>query len=986
MSSNNVRTGFTSNWFRTNVDVMEPKEIGFVHPPRKWQSECFNYLGSSNPSSIISSPMGSGKSTTICMIAYNRLKEDSNKKSIISCPENLIGKGFGEKVFSLPNGEIVDWSAEKNLILDKKQTVEQVLEFIKEDIFYSKYYTNSRICVCTNQTLVKAFNSLSDEEKLIHWKNLIILFDEAHHIKMDKKGNEIYEMNELAQVLDYSFDNGNEIVLMTASLFRGDKKGILSDKILNNSLKYNLSFYDYWAEMKYLECLKYDFVVGVNKYTEDIKDAFTILSEHNLSKQIIFIPMPQARMSTGKDGKYQEIQDIIEQKRIELDGVIKFNSVTGIYHIVNDSGLNYKIADLVTESYRAKVEKYIEKSDINKNRDAVDCIIAMNKANEGFDWVHADGMIIVGVRHSTTRLFQMIGRLLRDVPNKPIVKVVHMLDFAPHLPASPNLESNLNDCLKFLYATFLLLDVIAPSQVQTNDLSVPTGQLTNNVRQPYSNIFDDLEIDLSQRNDLVEKSYKKLASKFLEGHRDGFKDLLPEIVESWLVDNDIEASKEDIEKLADKVWKIIPSSSQVGLDLSDVNIKLLEAVGPLGFLMRFAGFDITKDALKDSLCQFSALLNQGESITNEICHKVCQWIVENQGRIPSHSSNDKDIAFMGKWIHHQKENKYGLSLGKWYPSNENIAETVYGIKNLFDKIDYETLQVINIEDILAWYMKNNKVPSPYSSDQEEKSLGKIRYDIIFSLNNDYGIKIYEKAKLLILDNKYNFLFQQINLLEKQEKRCHDVCKKIIDNNGKVPTSRSKNIDDKKDATWISTMKRCKKLESSGEIDNDGNRWYPILQTIAESYGLNELFEYVDLEKNCLKNAKEYVDFLIINDGKEPNFDSNEEERKIATWKKTYCKALQGKVGIVYNSVNNFLESKNVFDNFLSHKQKQRMKCIKLCDFVFSNQRLPKCRGKHLDEKKLYSWMNAQIKPNQTKQEYIDIIMEKNVQHFFEGLL
>ena len=286
MSLDNVRTGYANGWHRTTAKVMQPKETGFVHPPRKWQAECFNYLGSSNPVSIVSSPMGSGKSTALCMIAYNRLKENSSKKAIISCPENLIGKGFGEKVFSLPDGEIVDWSAEKNLILDKKQTADQVLEFIKEDLFYSKYYTNSRICVCTNDTLVNAFKSLSDDEKLLHWKNLVLLCDEAHHIKMDKKGNEIYEMNKLAQVLDYSFDNNNEIVLMTASLFRGDKKGILSDKILNNSLKFNLSFYEYWAEMKYLECLKYDFVVGANKYTEDIKDAFSILSEHNLNKQI----------------------------------------------------------------------------------------------------------------------------------------------------------------------------------------------------------------------------------------------------------------------------------------------------------------------------------------------------------------------------------------------------------------------------------------------------------------------------------------------------------------------------------------------------------------------------------------------------------------------------------------------------------------------------------------------------------------------------
>ena len=148
---------------------------------------------------------------------------------------------------------------------------------------------------------------------------------------------------------------------------------------------------------------KYDFVVGVNKYTEDIKDAFSILSEHDLSKQIIFIPMPQARMSTGKDGKYQEIQDIIEQKRIELDGVVKFNTLNGIYHIVNDSGLNYKIADLVTESYRDKVEKYIEQSDINKNKDAIDCIIAMNKANEGFDWIHADDGVSESAGYRFTR-------------------------------------------------------------------------------------------------------------------------------------------------------------------------------------------------------------------------------------------------------------------------------------------------------------------------------------------------------------------------------------------------------------------------------------------------------------------------------------------------------------------------------------------------------------------------------------------------------
>jgi len=420
-----------------------------------------------------------------------------------------------------------------------------------------------------------------------------------------------------------------------------------------------------------------------------------------------------------------------------------------------------------------------------------------------------------------------------------------------------------------------------------------------------------------------------------------------------------------------------------GINVSNINWQMIESADPIEFTLRYVGKDTTLESLKE----LRRLISYGESESNVMCHKICQWIVENNGQIPGHSSDDKDVAFMGKWIHHQKENKSGLSLGKWYQSNQMIAENLYGLPKLFDKIDYEDLQLFNIEEVYQWYLKNNKIPSYKSKEIEEKRLGKRRSEIIFSLNNEYGIKIYEKSKLLIVDEKYNFLFLQTNLLDKQEKRCHEVCKKIIENNGKIPTSRSKNDNDKKDATWIGTMKRCKKIELSGGIDNDGNRWYPSLQIIAEKYGLHNLFEYVDLEQNSLINAEKYVNFLIDNNNNEPKIDSlNDDEKKVAIWKTTYCKALRGKMGRVYNSVNVFLESKNVFENFLSHEQKQMKKCLDLCDFANQKQRLPKSRGQGTNEKQLYSWMNAQIKPGKTKQEYIDVIITKNVQHFFEGLI
>ena len=270
MSLDNVRTGFTSNWFRTNVDVMQPKEIGFVHPPRKWQSECFETIAPNNPISIINAPTGSGKSTMLSMLAYQRTVSDNKKKTIIAVPQTVIGKGFNTKVFKLPDGQVIDWSVGVDLCTNAKDTVEQFTNFISEDIFYSEAYPFERILVCTHATLVAAFQSLSPEDKQNHWNNLLICVDETHHIQMHEIADEVYNMNSLGQVVDYSFRNNNEIILVSATMFRGDQKGLVSDELLKDAIKYNLPFDKYMEEMKHLKSFSYDFIIDTNEYTEDI--------------------------------------------------------------------------------------------------------------------------------------------------------------------------------------------------------------------------------------------------------------------------------------------------------------------------------------------------------------------------------------------------------------------------------------------------------------------------------------------------------------------------------------------------------------------------------------------------------------------------------------------------------------------------------------------------------------------------------------------
>jgi hypothetical protein len=558
-------------------------------------------------------------------------------------------------------------------------------------------------------------------------------------------------------------------------------------------------------------------------------------------------------------------------------------------------------------------------------------------------------MVIVGVRHSTTRLFQMIGRLLRDVPNKPIVKVVHMLDFAPHLPASPNLESDLNDCLKFLYATFLLLDVIAPSQVQTNDLSAPTGQLTNNVRQSSSNIFDDLEIDLNQRNDLVEKSYKKLASKFLEGHRDGFKELLPEIVQSWLVDNNVDASIEEIEKLADKVWKIIPSSSQTGIDLSDVDVKLLEAVGPLGFLMRFAGFDITKESLKDSLSQFSSSLNQGEAEQISFLHKYFKFFQQNQ-RFPKRSGDEEEVFMNIKMQNIKSAHKAGgksINNYNFYQSSLKIAEE-YGFPDFFD-FSAESASNKKAHETFQFTLENERCPSNKSKDSYEAELGRWLIGKKFAFEGRFQGAFYESDLDIAKSYGLGDIFEKIDKEKIAVAYANSVCRWILVNN-KIPSSNSDNVLENKIGHWVIRLRKNIRL----------NKAYQSVIDVFINHNLKYVLDDKNLENDCLSIALEYIEFYQKNSTLPSTGSKNSDERRLAVWIKRLRK-IYNSSGKIYKSTFSILKENNLLYllECIDLEKQSNEYCVEWCQFFIKNKRRP--TQKDLDHKKIYGWFYGQIK-------------------------
>ena len=65
--------------------------------------------------------------------------------------------------------------------------------------------------------------NISDEDKEKYWDNLLICIDETHHLQMNEISDGVYEMNELSQVVDYSFKNNNN----DSSTIKTDNKSVI---------------------------------------------------------------------------------------------------------------------------------------------------------------------------------------------------------------------------------------------------------------------------------------------------------------------------------------------------------------------------------------------------------------------------------------------------------------------------------------------------------------------------------------------------------------------------------------------------------------------------------------------------------------------------------------------------------------------------------------------------------------------------------------
>ncbi len=394
---------------------------------------------------LIKSPPASGKSRALMFIALDKLYNQGLQQAIIAVPERSIGGSFADEKLS-ENGFWADWTVAPQWNLCNAPRMDEISVARSKVKAVGDFLAGSdKVLICTHATFRFAVEELGVEA----FDNRLIAVDEFHHVSSNpdnRLGSQLGAFMERDKV---------HIVAMTGSYFRGDAIAVLAP---HDEAKFDTVTYTYYEQLNGYEYLK-SLDIGYYFYTGRYLDAIMKVLDPSL-KTIVHIPSVNSREST-KD-KHKEVEEIMDALG-EWKGVDPDTGYNMIALPAEKGGRTIKVADLVDDSdpaRRTKILGALKDATQRNNRDAVDIIIALGMAKEGFDWIWCEHTLTVGYRNSLTEIIQIIGRATRDAPGKEKTRFTNLI--AEPDAAEDMVVDAINDMLKAIAASLLMEQVLAP--------------------------------------------------------------------------------------------------------------------------------------------------------------------------------------------------------------------------------------------------------------------------------------------------------------------------------------------------------------------------------------------------------------------------------------------------------------------------------------------------------------------------------------------
>lgn len=584
---------------------------------------------------LIKAPPASGKSRALMFVGLDKLYNQGRRKVIVAVPERSIGGSFAPTELK-KYGFFADWEIkEKNNLCNPGSTSSKVDEFIR----FLK--GDDAILVCTHATLRFAFEKLSPED----FNGTVLAIDEFHHVSADLENSRLGSL--LREVM-----NGSDahIVAMTGSYFRGDSVPVLlpGDEAKFTPVTFN--YYDQLNGYKHLKSLGIGHHFYQGRYTESVGEVLDLDK-----KTILHIPNVNSGEST-KD-KIEEvglILDIIgEHVGVEEDtGIILMRR--------HDNGEILRVADLVDDTdqkARARTLLYLTET-ASHDRDAVDIIIALGMAKEGFDWPYAEHALTVGYRASLTEIIQIIGRVTRDAEGKDHAQFTNLL--AEPDAAQSEVTVSVNNMLKAITASLLMEQVLAqnfdfkpkrdgdegdePGVLRIKGLKEPS---TDRVRQIVDTDLNDLKAKILQDDTFAraavgsvdpETTNKVLIPKII---REQYPELteteVEEVRQRVVVDSVIKTG--EVREVGDQ--RFIKMASQF-VNIDELNINLIDKINPFQRAFEVLSKTVTPSVLQliqDSIYTTRIDMSLEEALS--LHPKVQAWVQAN-GREPDRRSEDME--------------------------------------------------------------------------------------------------------------------------------------------------------------------------------------------------------------------------------------------------------------------------------------------------------------------------------------------------------
>jgi phage terminase Nu1 subunit (DNA packaging protein) len=385
---------------------------------------------------LVKAPPASGKSRAMMFVALDKLNNQGIKKVIVAVPQKNIGRSFNNT--NLKNyGFPFDWivAPKWNLCLaagsesSKKDLLREFLD-----------YPNAKILICTHATMLNALNGI-EASKL---DNVFFGIDEFHHGSAD-------EDNRLGSFIRKLLNETSaHILAMTGSYFRGDAVAVMrpeDEALFQPTINYN--YYQQLNGYQWLKSLGIGYSFFQGNYLTAISEVLD-----TTKKTLIHIPHPNSKSGAFMN-KYDQVAEIIKH----IGEIVDRDYVHYLYKIKTPDGRILTVGDLVedTDECRNALQSYLQQM---KSRDALDILIALGTAKEGFDWEWCEHCITIGIRASLTEVVQIIGRCTRDCEGKSHAQFTNLIPCPD--AAQEDVSTAVNDFLKAISVSLLMEQVMAP--------------------------------------------------------------------------------------------------------------------------------------------------------------------------------------------------------------------------------------------------------------------------------------------------------------------------------------------------------------------------------------------------------------------------------------------------------------------------------------------------------------------------------------------